>query len=229
MKVFRQQMGDEVFFVVSDLSPVYEQAVSALAFRPMEGTIDGMFMRGYPADSPHLDHYFANFERSIETLIRQKAGEIPVAWEEALLYTLEKLEGQNIDWWMCGSAALAVRGIDNAPGDIDLITNNGDALKVGVLLHDTMIQPVQDSTGWFGKWFGRAFKGALIEWLDSVVESADAHGLTDFGPAAASRLEVVRWNGYDIRVPPLDLQVAVNERRGRTERAAKIRAAMPGN
>jgi hypothetical protein len=41
-------------------------------------------------------------------------------------------------------------------------------------------------------------------------------------------LETIHWQGYAIRVPPLDLQLAVNERRGRLERAAVIRAALVG-
>jgi len=47
---------------------------------------------------------------------------------------------------------------------------------------------------------------------------------SDFGPVAASRLETVTWEGWQLRVPPLDLQRAVSERRGLTTRVALIDA-----
>lgn len=48
----------------------------------------------------------------------------------------------------------------------------------------------------------------------------------DQGPIAASRLEVIRWRGYDIRVPPLELQLEVSRRRGLGERVAIIERAL---
>jgi hypothetical protein len=45
---------------------------------------------------------------------------------------------------------------------------------------------------------------------------------TDFGPAAAARLEAATWEDWTIRVPPLDLQRAVSLRRGLTDRVALI-------
>src|SRR5690242_4544986 len=48
--------------------------------------------------------------------------------------------------------------------------------------------------------------------------------VTDFGSLAASRLEVVRWRGHEVRVPPLDLQLEVSKRRGLIDRVAKIQS-----
>ncbi len=44
------------------------------------------------------------------------------------------------------------------------------------------------------------------------------------GHAAAARLERVTWEGWQLRVPPLDLQRAVSQRRGLTERVTLIDA-----
>jgi hypothetical protein len=46
----------------------------------------------------------------------------------------------------------------------------------------------------------------------------------DFGPVAASRLETVTWEDWQLRVPPLDLQRAVSQRRGLADRVALIDA-----
>jgi hypothetical protein len=94
------------------------------------------------------------------------------------------------------------------------------------LLGDDLIQPLQDSTGWVGQWFGRAFTGAKLEWLGGVNASADAGGASDFGPTAHAHLETIHWNDYAIRVPPLELQLEVSRRRGLLVRTEKIRAAL---
>jgi len=46
--------------------------------------------------------------------------------------------------------------------------------------------------------------------------------MTDFGPAAATALELVRWRDWDVRVPPLEFQRSVSARRGLHDRAAVI-------
>ena len=70
--------------------------------------------------------------------------------------------------------------------------------------------------------------GARTEFV--IVEPAPVyHGAIralGFGPMAARRLETAEWRGYALRVPPLDLQLAVTERRGLAERAAGIRAVL---
>lgn len=222
MKTRRIVSGDQTLFVVSDVEPRYREGLQALVYQEH----DEGYARAYPSDAPHLETAYHNFERFTEIMLRQEIGELAPNWEDALLRFINKITGQNIDWWLTGSAALSVRGLDVMPGDIDLITTADDALRLGNLLVDYIVQPVQDTTGWIGKWFCRAFMGACVEWVGGVSDAADAYGISDFGPSAAARLETVTWHGHVVRVPPLDLQLAVNERRGRSERAAKIKAAI---
>jgi len=75
---------------------------------------------------------------------------------------------------------------------------------------------------WVADWFGRAFHGALIEWISGVGPDVSHNGL-EASSAAANRLESVEWAGHTIRVTPLDLQLAAAESRGQEERAVKIR------
>ena len=58
--------------------------------------------------------------------------------------------------------------------------------------------------------------------VGDVDPSVDSPEPSDFGPVAAGKLEVVDWHGFKIRVPPLDLQLRVSERRGLFERALGI-------
>jgi hypothetical protein len=188
---------------------------------------DGHWCKRFPADTPHLDHAWSNFSRLAEPMLRQSAGLDPVPWEAALAEVCQRLNTAGIDWWLAGSAALAVRGIPVTPGDLDLIVSDGDSRRVGDLLLDGLIEPVAPAN-WFCAWFGRAMLGARVEWVGGVGPTADEPETTDFGLTAAGRLETVAWRGWSIRVPPLDLQRAVSLRRGLHERVRLIDAFTAG-
>ncbi|WP_440947326.1 hypothetical protein ACSAZL_03360 [Methanosarcina sp. T3] len=44
----------------------------------------------------------------------------------------------------------------------------------------------------------------------------------DCGPHARQNLETIKWNGYEIQVLPLELQLNVNKRRERMDRVKLI-------
>jgi len=122
--------------------------------------------------------------------------------------------------------ALAVRGLDIAPRDIDLSVSDADAHRLGAALLDHLVEPVSPTPGWFCNWFGRAFLHARVEWVGGVDERADCPYVSDFGPTAAACVQTVTWHGYGLRVPPLDLQLDVSRRRGLTGRVAAIERAL---
>jgi hypothetical protein len=212
----------DVYFIITELEPAYQEAAFHLGFRLMKYGL----ARRYAPGSPHVERIYENFARHTETIILQAAGVQAVPWDETLLAFLQLLEGHQLDWYLVGSAALAVRGLDVHPGDVDFVMAADDALVVGNLALDYLIQPIENTNGWICKWFARAFMGARVEWLGGVKVDVDTPNVSDFGPIAMSRSETICWRGYSLRVPPLDLQLAANERRGRHNRAAMIRAAL---
>lgn len=125
-------------------------------------------------------------------------------------------------WRLCGSAALAVRGVSVIPRDLDLVVADADAVAVGSLLADGLIEPVCPARWPISEWWGRAFLHARVEWVGGVTPAADDPHISDYGPVAAGNLETVRWRDWEIRVPPLHLQRAVSVRRGMTDRVALI-------
>ena len=154
------------------------------------------------------------------------SGVKSVPWEKTLLAFLKMVDGKGIDWWLSGSTALAVRGVDVSPNDIDLITDESGALTLSRVFHDYLFEPIVETKGWICNVFGKAFLYSMIDIAGGVNESADEPEPSDFGPIAASRLENIGWHGHNIRVPPLILQLRQCERRGLIERARKIRSAM---
>ena len=187
----------------------------------------GEWRRGYPAGTPGLDTCWRNFAGCAELMLRQAARLEPVPWRETLRELCRRTSGRESSWWLAGSTALAVRGASVEPGDIDLVCSGEGAVRLGAIFADELIEPVAyDSDSFLGDYWGRAFLGARLEWVGAPKAGVDSPAPVDFGPVAASRLETVTWEGWSLRVPPLDLQRAVSQRRGLTARVAVIDGLM---
>lgn len=181
--------------------------------------------RGYPADTDGLDICWRNFSNCAELMLRQAARLEPVRWRETLRELCRRTSELKSGWWLTGSAALATRGANIEPGDVDLVCSDECAVRLGTVFADALIEPViRDDSGWVSDYWGRAFLAARLEWIGTPKAAVDSPTPCDFGPIAASRLETVTWEDWSIRVPPLDLQRAASQRRGLTERVALIDA-----
>ncbi len=219
MRFERRAAGEDTEFWVFDADPRLSAALEALLWEPRGGGWVKSFRRPPPEQAARA---FANIHRLLEPLLRQYLGLAPVPWQAALEAVCRKLDTNTVDWWLCGSAALAVRGIGVVPGDLDLVVADGDAVRVGELLAHGLVEPVCPA-GWpISNWWGRAFLHARVEWVGGVTSAADEPEVGDYGPAAASSLQEVRWRDWPIRVPPLHLQRAVSVRRGLADRVVLI-------
>lgn len=183
--------------------------------------------RGYPEGTPGLDICWQNFANCAELMLRQAAGLRPVPWRETLRELCRRTSGREPDWWLAGSTALAVRGARIEPGDIDLVCSGEGALSLGMIFADALIEPVIcDSSSPISDYWGRAFLTARLEWIGAPKAGVDSPWPSDFGPVAGSRLEAVTWEDWRLRIPPLDLQRNVSQRRGLTTRVALIDAML---
>lgn len=222
LDVGRHVEGATTYFVVSNLDPRFHATMRHQYFTEQ----DGAFRKGFPSDAPHLETCYRNFARHIEEVILQLADVHRVPWDDALAALLARTAGRGVDWWLGGSAALAVRGVAITPHDLDVITDRSGALTLRDVLRDELFEPVVEVRDWICTLFGRAFLRATIDIAGEVVASVDNPEPTDFGLTAARRLETVVWRGHPIRVPPFALQLRQSERRGLTERVRLIRRAM---
>jgi hypothetical protein len=204
--------GDRASFVLADLDNAERDAARDLWFAE-----DGdRFVRRFDADA--AVRVYPRFAACAGELLDQTARRTRPRWEEALETLLDRAD--DVDWWLGGSAALAVRGSEVVPRDLDLVTSAEGAGELARRLDDLLVEPLTVGEGWIASHFARAFAGARLEWIGGV--SAAAAGAGDFGPAAEERLESVAWRGRAIRVPPLDLQLASARGRGLVERVAAI-------
>ena len=210
----------QAIYAVRTSDPLYQERLEHMGF-PAAGA--DRFVRRLSATGDVLRTH-ANFARHLQEMLLQSARQRPVPWWQALEVFLERAEGSRLRWFLYGSGALAVRGIDVEPGDLDFWVD--DAQLAGSLFEDLLVEPVTTMTGWIADSGGRAFAGCLFEWIAGVHADIDEPEPQEQGPAAAARLERVRWRGHDVPVTPLDLQLAVNRRRGLTDRVQKIHAYM---
>lgn len=217
MKATSHVVDHHIEFVLSDVAPMYHQAIRDLGYSETANE----FRRILPATTPHLDRICRNFEQYAQEMVLQTARVHAPPWEQALHAFLQRVEPHHLDWWVGGSAALAIRGLEVTPRDFDIVIDNRGAQHLGHILLDYLIEPVTP-VDWFCTWWGRAFLYARIEWVGGVDERADQPAISDFGPTAARRLETVMWNGHSIRVPPLELQLEVSKRRGLMSRVEQI-------
>jgi len=213
-------VGSHALFLVHADEPDFRRALRELDFDE-EG---GAYVRAFPVVAPGLHESYVRFKRTIDDLLEQAAGRRVTPWEDALDATAMRLRSSRAGWFLAGSGALAVRGIEVVPRALDLVV--ADASRGVQALRDVQVEPVTENRPgtWISRWFGRAFLHARIEWIAEVDPAIDTYAApNDHGPEAASRLEIVRWRDHDLALTPLDLQLAVSERRGLTERAGAIR------
>lgn len=214
-----QKDGDFARFILAGLTDSQAAAAQSLHYRPVASG----YAKTFPSSTPGLERVYANFARHAKVVLQQAAGELPVPWEACLEEFLHMIAAENLDWWLGGSASLAVRGIAVMPRDVDLIVAEASVPRLVALLQPYLVEPLQYFEGWVARWFARAFLYSRLEWVGGVASNLDDEEVTDFGPVAHSRLETVCWRGHALRVAPLDLIIPVSERRGLTQRAAAIR------
>jgi hypothetical protein len=121
-----------------------------------------------------------------------------------------------------GSVALAVRGVDVRPGDIDVITTVEGADALADRYRDVLVVPVADDPG-FGIW-GRAFTGGIrVEWLGNPARIQEGPWpLAAQTWTIASPFEEVCWQGRVLRAPPVELCRQIEVYRQRLDRVAAI-------
>lgn len=220
MRVFSIEEGNDVLFVVSEFSPEYKKVLENACY----SLVDGSYVKRFPKDTPNISRIRNNWENCAEEMFSQMGYFKTARWEEALLGFIDRIKGTDIQWWLTGSCATCVRGIDIQPHDVDIILDSEDIDRINQLFADCIVEPVISSKGWVAANFGVLFMGARIDLAFDPEDFVDNPDPVDFGPYAMRNLEIIDWRGQTIKVPPLELQLQVNRRRGRNDRAAAIEA-----
>jgi hypothetical protein len=175
----------------------------------------------FVAASDDIEQIHRRFETHLEEMILQSARVRPVRWEDALQAFLDRTRDTSLAWWLYGTGAMAVRGLDIMPGDLDFAVS--DSELTADLLADFLVEPVTHHDSWVAEWTGRAFAGALIEWASQPRDHSEA---LEQSSHVAAQLDTIQWRGQDVAVVPLAIQLEVATQRGLDERVRLLRAAL---
>ena len=142
-------------------------ALVALGFGPD-------LVRRYPPGTRHFDRAVANTGLWLDEMVRQRITRTAPGWAAALGDLLDRAGQAQVPVAVIGGVALAVRGVDMRPGDIDVITTVEGADALADCYQDVLVVPVADQPG-FGIW-GRAFTGGIrVEWLGDPARAQEGH------------------------------------------------------
>lgn len=183
---------------------------------------DNGFYKSYPADYPHIDKIRQNFVQFGETMFNQLGYFAPIPWEVGLMEFADKVKCQGINWWLTGSCAVCLRGIMLEPHDVDIMVNSTDIPALIELFQNVIFEPIVNTQGWVTKDFGVLFMACRIDIASDPADCLDEPEPVDCGPYAKANLESIDWRGHQIKVPPLELSLAVNKKRQRWERVKLI-------
>ncbi|HOD40192.1 MAG TPA: hypothetical protein PKW98_00590 [Candidatus Wallbacteria bacterium] len=224
MKIQVGREGNAYIYKVSDSSGVSESELKSMYYEPDE---NGIYRRIYPCGLM-FEHDGQSLENNYNNYLMDKENEIHKndrnAIDNAIEWICRVHENNNIKWWLAGSAALYVRGIDVWPHDIDIMTYKTEIAKLQKSIGNYISEPFHHVENWVVKGFGVVYRQYRIDYAFEPEEWVDGNGYVDFGPYAQSHLEKIKWNNYTISVPPLELHIKSNQARGRTEIVDKIKA-----
>ncbi len=154
-------------------------------------------VRRYPSGTRHFDRAVANLRQWLDEMVRQRMTGTAPGWAGALGDLLDRAGQARVPLAVIGSLALAVRGVDVRPGDIDVITTVEGADALGDSYREVLVVPAARAQE--GPWPLAAQKWTI-----------------------ASPFEEVSWESRVVRLPPVELQRRTEVRRQRLDRVAAI-------
>ncbi len=214
MNLTTDVLNGKVYFRIGSFDPKYIPVFRMCYY--LED--DNGFYKEYPSDYPYLERIRQNFVHCGKIMFDQLGYFAPIPWEAGLLEFADRIAGKGIDWWLTGSCAACIRGIEIEPHDVDIMVNSSDINKIIELFKDDIFEPIVDTQGWVTKDFGVLFISCRIDIASDPASRMDIPEPVDCGPYAKAHLETITWQNHQIKVPPLELSIAVNKKRERWDR-----------
>lgn len=121
-----------------------------------------------------------------------------------------------------------MNGIDAEINDVDFYFHLNDLDVVYKAFSDYIIEPIVSDT-WRAnafQYYGLAYSLCTICLFVEPLAELDIPEPVHFGQYASKNLVTVRWNGYDIKVPPIELYIKTLTRWGKVEYAESIKNAL---
>ena len=218
MKITFDENGEVVHYRIHNFDKKYEPILQSCFYQQVENG----YIKIYPRHAKYLDNMMVRYAAHAQEMFDQLGYFQAAPWEKGLEQFCQKIDRAGIDWWLTGSCAACIRGIELQPHDIDIMIDSKDVENMTELFQDVLIEPIVDTHGWVTKDFGVIFMDVRIDIASDPDPILDHPDPIDCGPYARDHIETLHWNGHDIRIPPIELQITANKKRGRHNRVKKM-------
>lgn len=186
------------------------------------------YIKSFPLIFPYRDKIIRNYLRDAESMFYEEASSKPVRWQEGLEHFASIAQKCNLDWWTTGKILLPLNGIDVEVDDVDFYFHLNDLNDIYRAFSDYIIEPIVSDT-WRAntfQYYGLAYSYCTVCLFVEPLASLDVPEPVHFGQYASRNLESINWNGYNIKVPPIELYVKTLTRWGKKEKAESIMRAL---
>jgi hypothetical protein len=223
MKATIAETAENLAYTVLERDDVSDETLQGMFY----ALKSGCWSKGYPKSALMFPHDLVQMEHNYNAYLPDELHQdnrTLADLDVALEWVCVECQRLNIRWWLTGSGALYARGLAVKPHDLDVMTFKTEIEKVRAMATPYIVEPFHHVTGWVVKGFGVVNYRYRLDFAFEPEEWVDSQGPVDFGPYAQAHVEPVAWHGYQILVPPIELQIASNAARGRHERVALIRS-----
>ena len=225
MKISFEERRESVIFRIENFDGKYEPVMAGCFYQRDWASYFKQFLKS----TKDLATIQLNYACYAEEMFNQMGLFNPAPWENGLEEFIKRVGGTKIEWWLTGSCASCIRGIQLNPHDIDIMIDSRDVDAVHSLFIDRIFEPILDTNGWVTKDFGVIFLHARIDIASDPQSSLDHPETVDCGPYAKEHLEEVIWRGFPVKLPPIQLQINVNKRRKRDDRVKILQEFLAKN
>jgi len=195
---------------------------------------DGKFLMSFPrsvfSNQREKTLISNNFSRLGQAVFESSLSGIE--WEKPFEMLAQKLNENEIEWYVVGSVCDTLRGINVAPSDIDIVVLTRDYFKAkDVCYHnfpDSLIAPFMENNDpkYFVcplKYFGRLFlAGAMIEVAADEIWDLESRRperkIAVWRDYDHSGYEKIIWRGHNIYVEALQHRYQIEKARNREDR-----------
>ena len=215
MKLYVKQMFDWncYAYYAEDVDEQYRDFFQSCLWWP----VDRSFIKPYD-NVADFEYCADNFTKYGEIAIKQQLKILPSPWEKALDLFIPEMQKTGVDWYVHGSAAMALWGIDVKPKDVNvIIPNYSDFDKVREHFYKMAIKPIERCENWVMSGLGEIFMEAVIE---------IAFHNRELEPYDMTKLDRIDRKGTSIYVSNLEMLKQDNEYFNRPERVRLIEAQM---
>ncbi len=212
---------ETLIYRITDPEGVAENILNSLFYQKR----GNFYEKSLPLKSMMFEQNFSEIESRYNLFINRELNHTynKEIMDQALITICEGHQARDINWWLAGSAALYVRGLDIEPHDLDVMTYLQEKDKVKNFVMPYIVEAFHNVSSWVVKGFGVIDLGLRIDYAFEPESFVDNDGFVDFGPYAEAHLEKIRWKGYEILIPPVELHLKSNIARNRKDTIQKIR------